>query len=186
MGMFNVALAHGKAGVTGSCIPFSRRRRWSFGTRRVAMVTIMRVCTVECGCGGIVIRNWGRVIEDDALCGIRFPEGFLVPGQKGNPVRRTRPAMHSGAGTLRLFYVACDHGRCDARGGLWGKAHLYGRLGFYDVALVHMQSDVVRGKGGGGGGEAYLREAGLRRRLWGRGLPIVHLAISTGARRGAA
>ena len=151
------------------------------GTVRAVLSSV-----VECGCVGIVIRNWGRVIEGDALCGIRFPEGFLVPGQKGNPVRRIRPAMHSGAGTLRLFYVACDHGRCDARGGLWGKAHLYGRLGFYDVALVHMRSDVVWGKGGGGGGEAYLREAGLRRRLWGRGLPIVHLAISTGARRGAA
>ena len=118
LGMFNVALAHGKAGVTGSCIPFSRRRRWSFGTRRVAMVTIMRVCTVECGCGGIVIRNWGRVIEDDALCGIRFPEGFLVPGQEGNPVRRTSRAVLSGAGTLRFFYVACDHGGRDAMGGL--------------------------------------------------------------------
>ena len=112
--------------------------------------------------------------------------GCYVGWQKGNPVKGTGRAVLSGTGTLRLFYVACDHGRCGARGGRWGKAHLYGRLGFFNVAFVHMRSDVVRGKGGGGGGEAYLRGAGLRRRLWGRGLPIVHLAISTGAGRGAA
>ena len=47
-------------------------------------------------------------------------------------------------------------------------------LGLFNVALDHMRCDVVRGIWERGGGEAYLREAGLRRRLRGRGLPIVH------------
>ncbi len=59
-------------------------------------------------------------------------------------------------------------------------------LGFLNVALDHMLSDVVKGKGRGGGGEAYLTEANLLRRLRGRGLPIVNLEISASARKDVA
>ncbi len=66
----------------------------------------------------------GKVMSE-----FRFPAGFLGSRQKGNPGGRTCSAMRSGTGTLRFFYVASDHGQCDARGGLWGVAHLDCRLG---------------------------------------------------------
>ncbi len=59
-------------------------------------------------------------------------------------------------------------------------------MGFFNVALDHMLSDAVRGKGRGGGGETYLTEANMLRRLRRRGLPIVHLEISASARKGVA
>ncbi len=48
-----------------------------------------------------------------------------------------------------------------------------------------MMGDVVRGKEGGGG-EAYLKEANMLRRLRGRGLLIVHPEISASAIKGVA
>ncbi len=78
----------------------------------------MRVCMVECVCGGIVIWDCVSGIIDDALCRTRFPEGFRIPWQKGSFVRETSSAVLSGTGTLRLFYVACDHGGRGAIGGL--------------------------------------------------------------------
>ena len=47
-----------------------------------------------------------------------IPKGFLRQRQKGSPVGETSSGMHSGAGTLRFFYVVCDHGERDAQGGL--------------------------------------------------------------------
>ena len=57
------------------------------------------------------------------------------------------------------------------------------------MALDHILSDVVRGKGGGPGGrggEAYLMTDNQMRRLRGRRLPIVHLEISASATKGVA
>ncbi len=75
-------------------------------------------CGVECVWGGGVYRICRSTAAEEFLCETWFPKGFLVSWQKSNLVKDTGSAMRSGTGTLSFFYVACDHGRCGALGGL--------------------------------------------------------------------
>ena len=76
------------------------------------------VFKVGCVLGCCMARNWVSFVAAELLCETRFPKGFLVSRHKGNPIKETGSAMRSGTGTVSFFYVACDHGRCGALGGL--------------------------------------------------------------------
>ncbi len=129
-----------------------------------------------CGCVGC---DWVSGVAAQ-LCETWFPEGFLVSRQKGIPRRETSSAMRSGAGTLRFFYVACDHGWRDARGGVcW---------------VSHLNCCLRRGEGGPDGARGFRQAVSDRRPWWcccgrplcsgggpspdGRGFPAVASAAS--------
>ena len=69
------------------------------------------------------------------VCGLWSPIGCGVYGQKGAPGTGPGSAMRSGKGTLRFFYVACDHGWRDALSWVCWGAHLYGCLSRGEVGL---------------------------------------------------
>jgi hypothetical protein len=81
-------------------------------------------CKGECARWGGVGCHWTSSVADDLWCETGDPGGSLVSRQKGIPEWETSSAMRSGTGTLRFFYVACDHGRRDAQGRQWGVSHL--------------------------------------------------------------
>ncbi len=81
-------------------------------------------CTGECARWGGVGCHWTSSDADDLWGETGDPGGSFVSRQKGIPEWETSSAMRSGTGTLRFFYVACDHGRRDAQGRQWGVSHL--------------------------------------------------------------
>ena len=85
-------------------------------------------CQGECAQWGGLVCHWTSSVADDLWCETGDPGGSLVSRQKGIPEWETSSAMRSGTGTLRFFYVACDHGRRDAQGRQWGESHLNGCL----------------------------------------------------------